>query len=142
MFKAYCEKQSILYVSKKCSVSPRTVRKYRKVHEWDKRLAEIQKKAQEKTDDNLARALAQNIKYVQYAKGKVMELMQSGMVVSSNPVADLDKMIRLELLLRGEADSRTENVNTELQNMSTEELLKLKEKIQNNAYFARNKQGD
>jgi hypothetical protein len=134
MFKAYCEKQSEHYVSQKCAISRNTVRKYKRLEGWDARLVGIQQKAQEKQDDNLAKILADNLKYVKYAKGKIIELMQVGGAISKNPVSDLDKMIRLELLLRGEADSRSEVIDRKLKDVPTEMLLKMqKELIDGNA---------
>jgi len=130
MFKVWVERQSVQYVSRKCSVSPTTVRRYKRLEDWDGRLAGIQQKAQAKQDDNLAKTLADNLKFVKYAKGKVIELMQAGGAVSKNPVSDLDKMIRLELLLRGEADSRTDKVrNNELKDIPTEELIRMQKAL-------------
>ncbi len=131
MFKVWVERQSVEYVSRKCSVSPTTVRRYKRLHDWDSRLKSIQQKAQAKQDDNLAKVLSDNLKFVKYAKGKVIELMQAGGTVSKNPVSDLDKMIRLELLLRGEADLRTDKVrNNELKNVPTEELIRMKKALE------------
>jgi len=73
--------------------------------------------------------LAQNLKVVQFAKGKILELIQAGGQVSKSPAADLDKMIRLELLLRGEADSRIETKETGLKDVSTEKLLKMQKRL-------------
>ena len=107
MFEAYCEKQSVRYVSRKCRCSHVTARKYRDKFDWNNRVERIRQKAQVKQDDNLATVLADNLKFVNYAKGKVIELMQGGGGVSKNPVSDLDKMIRLEMLLRGGVDVDT-----------------------------------
>jgi len=115
-------------VSKKCTVSRNTVSKYRKLCNWELRLAKIQEKAQEKQDENLAKILANNLKFVKYAKGKVIELMQRSTQVSRTPVSDLDKIIRLELLLIGEAASRARTVQSnELKDVPTEELIKMRE---------------
>jgi len=130
MFKVWVERQSVNFVAKKCKVSHTTVEKYRKLHDWDGRLAGVQQKAQDKQDDNLAKVLADNLKVVKYAKGKVIELMQAGGVVTKNPVSDLDKMIRLELLLRGEADSRTETVDRKLKDISTKDLQKMLKELE------------
>ena len=129
MFKAYCEKQSVRYVSRKCRCSHVTARKYRDLQGWDNRVAQIQHKAQEKQDESLADSLAQNLKVVQFAKDKILELIQAGGQVSKSPAADLDKMIRLELLLRGEADSRIETKETGLKDVSTEKLLKMQKRL-------------
>ena len=78
MSKVYCEKQSIEYIARKCRVSHTTARKYKRFNDWDGRLVGIQQKAQEKQDDNLAESLANNLKVVMFAKGKILELVQSG----------------------------------------------------------------
>ncbi len=108
MFKWYVERQSVLYVSRKCRVSPTTVKKYRRMQEWDNRLKGIQEKAQEKQDDTMADCLAANLKYVQFAKGKILEVITTVGMGTTNPMSDLDKAIRLELLLRGGEDRRSE----------------------------------
>lgn len=128
MFNAFCEKESNSYVSKKCKVSTTTVRRYRNSHNWDERIEEIKKKARQKEDEKRADYLAENIKTVRFAKSKVLKAMQAGEVKLTG--ADLDRYIRLELFLRGEADSRPEFVNKELQQLSTEKLLEMKERLE------------
>lgn len=108
MFKWYVERQSVLYVSRKCRVSPTTVKKYRKVQEWDKRLKRVQQKAQEKQDESMSDSIAQNLKYVRFAKAKILEVITTSGMGTTNPMTDLDKAIRLELLLSGGEDSRSE----------------------------------
>jgi len=128
MFKTYCEKQSSQYVSKKCAISRTTVDKYKRLEDWRGRLVGIQRKAQAKQDDNLANSLAENLKIVQFAKDKIVKLIKRGQI-TKKPAADLDKMIRLELLLRGEADSRPELVDNRLKDISTETLLIMQRKL-------------
>ena len=129
MFKTFCERQSVRYVARICSISPVTARKYRDLEHWNNRVAEVKRKARERQDESLAGHLANNLKVVQFAKGKILELIQVGGRISNNPVADLDKMIRLELLLRGEVDSRTEIVDSGLKDVSTEELLIMRRRL-------------
>ena len=50
MFSAFCEKQSIRFVARKCAVSQTTCRRYRVKEEWDARLREIQRQAREAAD--------------------------------------------------------------------------------------------
>jgi len=125
------ERQSVNFVAKKCKVSHTTVEKYRKLHDWDGRLAGVQQKAQEKQDENLATTIAQNLKVVQFAKGKIIELIQAGVQICKNPARDLMEVIKTELLLRGEADSRTEIVDRKLKDVPTEKLLKMKDSLNN-----------
>jgi len=129
MFKLWVERQSLQYISRKCSVARTTVRKYMKKQDWAGRLEEIQKKAVEKQDEGLVSALAANLKIVTYAKGKIVELIMAGDRVSKTPASDLDKMIRLELLLRGEADSRSETITNDLRDVPTNELLEMQKEL-------------
>lgn len=129
LFAAYVERQSIRNVAKVCNVSHTTVRKYRDKLGWDQRLKDVQAKAVEKGNNTLADSIAKNLEYVQFVKGKIMENIMVKGVGGTNPVNDLDKAIRLELLLRGEADSKTEVVSAELKAMSTEELLEMRKNL-------------
>jgi len=128
MFKVWVERQSVNFVAKKCKVSHTTIEKYMELQDWVGRLAAVQLKAQAKQDDNLANSLAENLKIVQFAKDKIVKLIKRGQI-TKKPAADLDKMIRLELLLRGEADSRPELVDNRLKDISTETLLIMQRKL-------------
>ena len=135
LFACYCEKQSVNNVAKTCKVSHTTVKKYKILLEWDKRLKGVQEKAIEKQDNSLAESIAENLKYVQFVKAKIIELItqKDGVIKSTNTMADLDRAIRLELLLRGEADSRVENLDGKLKNVSTDELVKMRKQLEKNA---------
>lgn len=130
MFKAYIEKQSVQFVSRKCSVSPTTVTRYKRLQDWDGRLGAIQRKAQEKQDDNLATLIANNMKYLKFTKSKLMTVIKDCDVISKNPVSDFDRLVRLELYLMGEVESRTAITETSgLEHLSIDELLELKKKL-------------
>ena len=131
MFRFWLERQSIQFVARKCTVSRDTVRKYKHRQNWDGRLAKIRQEAQEKQDDSLAKVLADNLKFAKYAKGKVLELMQVGAPISRSPISDLDRLIRLELLLLGYSDSRPpEGYNNDLRHIPTQELLRMKRELE------------
>lgn len=50
LWKAFLEHQSVYYVAKKCKVAPTTVRKYRRLRDWDARLQSIRQQAQTLAD--------------------------------------------------------------------------------------------
>jgi len=130
MFKVYCERQSIEFISRKCRVSPVTVRKYRRLENWDERIVEVKSRAREKQNETLADLLANNLETVQFCKDKLIEKIEAGTVnLARQPIIDLDRLIRLELLLSGEVDSRREVVSDELRGLTTEQLFKLKKKL-------------
>lgn len=133
MFKFWVEKQSIQFVASSCSVSRVTVRKYRQLLKWDTRLFNIQQDAQKKQDLSIAEALAANIKFAQYIKGKLIKRIKAiddAMFHSTNFVSDFDKIVRLEMFLRGEADSRTETKPSALKDVPTSELLRMKRELE------------
>ena len=129
MFAAYVGKQSILHVANKCAVSRDTVRKYKNRLDWDARLKDVQQLAVEKGNGDLAESIAANLKYVEFVKAKLLEEVTAIGIKSTNTIADLDKAIRVELLLRGEADSRPETKTTKSKDKKElKELLKQKKK--------------
>ena len=62
LFQAFCEKQSLVYIAKKCSVTVTTCLKYRKEDKWEKRFDEIREKALHKVDNKTAAHIARHIK--------------------------------------------------------------------------------
>ncbi len=133
LFACYCEKQSVNNVAKVCKVSHTTVKKYKILLDWDSRIKDVQAKAIEKGNISLADSIAKNLTYVEFIKGKLVELLvnEKNIFKSTNVVNDLDKAIRLELLLRGEADSRMELKDDKFKNISTKQLLKLRKDLEN-----------
>ena len=151
MFAAYCEKQSIEYVARKCKVSHTTARRYKRFWGWDEKLIKAQQKASDKQVDTIAKMMADNIKMVNTAKnvysaslvGKIKCPHCNGVIPVPKlepKFIDLDKLIRLELLLRGQADARMEVIDKNLMDMSTEQLLRLREEL--NADPAGSEQSD
>jgi len=135
MFKAYCEKQSEHYVSQKCTISRNTVRKYKRLEDWDTRIAVIQQKAQEKQDETLAEFYGRRIKDIEGVVEKVLTLIEIGRV-TNDPASTLVKLVKAELLLRGEADSRSEVIDRKLKDVPTDMLLKMqKELIKGNGHL-------
>jgi len=108
MFKAYCERQTAFFVAKKCHISVTTAKKYIKKEKWAERVLIVKQKAIEKQDEHISDIIADNLKCVRFVKDEILENIKNGKIASRNPASDLDKIIRLELLLVGESDSRIE----------------------------------
>ena len=68
MFSKYCERQSVQYVARACSVSRTTVRKYKRVRKWDEKRAKAVQKAEAKVVDRLA---DRNAKLLQIAEHSI-----------------------------------------------------------------------
>lgn len=138
MFAAYCDRQSVRYVARKCNVSPTTVIKYRNIENWDGRLPEIQADAAQQVDALLTERRANDLRIVQAAK-KVYASGLTGKIKAECPncsnkfdvtvpkmkasLRDIDVLVRLGEFLAGESDMTPELA--ELRRMSTPKLLKL-----------------
>jgi alpha-D-ribose 1-methylphosphonate 5-triphosphate diphosphatase PhnM len=68
LFEAYCDRQSIQYVARVCSVSPTTALRYKRLDGWDERLKGITRKAEEKIDDSIAEMRARQAKQAKQAR--------------------------------------------------------------------------
>lgn len=133
MFAAWVERPSIRHVAQKCGISTTTVRRYIEWDKWTERFDNIQAKARKKADTSIAKAIADNLVLVRYAKAQVTAAIQNRKDAASKfPINDLDKLVRLENLLMGEADSRPELANSELAGFTTEQLLELRKRLENN----------
>ncbi len=110
MWAAYQERQSIEFVSKKCGgVHWKTVDRYRRLGQWDERLAEIRRQAQEEADYDLARATAESLKLVQSYKEKLAAAMEFKNVPDEDVTAsEIERIVKVEQLLLGGVESRHE----------------------------------
>lgn len=113
LFNAFCEKQSLRYVSRKCKVSTTTVKRYSHAEHWDERLIEIRLKVQKKVDFNAEERLQNNAALLRTAKQAYaarlvekckcphcgLEVPVPGLIFKA---VDIDKLIRLEQYLFGE----------------------------------------
>jgi predicted DNA-binding protein YlxM (UPF0122 family) len=109
-------------IARACSVSKGVVLKYRKTEKWVQKRDEITERAIKKADDAQVSLLAENMKIVRFAKGKLLEQLKKiadGEEISKMPVTDLDKLIRLEEFLHGRPDSRPQ---MDYSKMTEEEL--------------------
>lgn len=67
MFAAYCEKQSLTYVSNKCGVSFSTAKKYRDERGWDQKRQKATEKATEKVAGQVAERTSRYVKIAEAA---------------------------------------------------------------------------
>ena len=114
LWRAYKQRQSVSYVANTCSVSRATARKYILELKFAERFAKLQERANEIVDEDQALSLANTLKPLANARalllGELLAQIKKGVLEAS--VADVDKIIRLERFLRGEPESRTEDLGT------------------------------
>lgn len=113
---------SCLRIGKALGVSSPTVLKYKHTEKWIERRDTITKRANKKADAEQVTLLAENMKIVRFAKGKLLEQLKKiadGEEISKMPVTDLDKLIRLEEFLHGRPDTR---VKIDYSQMTEEQL--------------------
>ena len=114
---AWQEFENVNQVATKCGVHHKTVERYLKLEKWDERLAGIKAKAQQKADYDLAQARAEDIKIVRAVKTELVKALnkaqKSGVdLFAVDPAypgrltGALDDLVKLELLLMGEATER------------------------------------
>ena len=113
-------------VARVCHAHPRTVARLRRVERWDERLAEVRSKAQAEADYDLAAARAQSLRLLRAYKTKVEQaLLKKAVSPDDVNAAELDRIVRTELLLLGGPDSRTEivaDVSGRFSSMTDEQL--------------------
>lgn len=113
-------------VARTCHVHPRTVARLRGVEHWDERLAQVRSKAQAEADYDLAAARAQSLRLLRAYKTKVEQaLLKKAVSPDDVNAAELDRIVRTEMLLLGAPDSRTEvvaNVSGRFSSMTDDEL--------------------
>jgi hypothetical protein len=103
MWAAWQDKQSERHVAQKCALSPNTIRRYRRLDNWDERLAAIVKKAQKKADNGAASVLARHIKETQLLQKKGIEFLQTHKIkTEQTAVKAMEVGIRLEREIAGE----------------------------------------
>ena len=114
LWRVYKQRPSANYVATHCKVSPHTAQKYIREHKFADRFAKLQEKANEIVDEDQALSLANTLQPLANSRALLLEQLlaqiKKGELVAS--VADIDKIIRLERFLRGEPESRTEDLGT------------------------------
>lgn len=135
MFQCWCQNQTLVFIQKKFGYSEPTIRKFRKLDDWDARFNKIRTKAQTKLDKKEVDYTVEQLKIVKNVKNAYLTCLigktpcphckKSVPVPKLDPkFADIDKIIRLEELLRGKPDSRPD-IGRTLEALSDDDLDKL-----------------
>ena len=114
MWRAYKQHQSAYYVALTCSISETTARKYIANHNFAQRLVKLLAKVNEFVDEDQAKSLANTLKPLSNLRAillnDALDHAKQGKLEAT--ITDIDKIVRLERYLRGEPESRTEDVGT------------------------------
>lgn len=112
MWKAYKKHQTAFYVARACNISPHTAKRYIERGDFAVRFSKLKVKASEIADDAQADVLAQDLIKLGNIKSlvanSIMTTLEKGKFSPS--ITELDKIIRLIAFIRGEPDSRTEEI--------------------------------
>ena len=112
VWKAYKKHQTAYYVAQLCGISPHTAKRYISKGNFAVRFSKLKIKASEIADDSQADVLAQDL----IKLGNIKSLLAKGILTALEKkklhpsIAELDKIIRLIAFIRGEPDSRREEV--------------------------------
>lgn len=117
MFRSWCERQNIPHVAKSCLVSPGTVKKFRRVDNWDARLKVVKTKAADILDDDVAKDTARKLKVLKNVENVYLTSLightKCEACGAKVPVPklkpnfkDITEIYRYDDLLRGKPDSR------------------------------------
>lgn len=109
MFEVFCERKSVNMVVTRCKVSQKAAERYRIEDKWDKRLEEIREKVQAKQDKNIANVKAQHIRIIRKWIAKFIKNLK-GKDRAELSASDYEKLVRLELFLRGDKAEQEEKV--------------------------------
>jgi hypothetical protein len=119
--------RSLTRLAKQLGVSTNTTKHWSKSLRWQDRISERERQVTDAVaGDAIQEAVSthkRNKKLLQLALAQVAKQIAEGRVRAT--ISDLDKLLRLELLLAGEADSRQEVVMADLQGKSPDELRAL-----------------
>jgi hypothetical protein len=137
MFKAWCDDPRIPHVERACSVSKGTVRKYRRLDDWDNRLEKIKAMARNKLDQDEVRHTEEQLRLIRRVKDVYIQCLtgrarcECGKFIEIPTLepkyADIEKIMRLEEFMRGKPDSRPD-IGRVLEQMPDEELMALWER--------------
>lgn len=113
MWKAYKKHQTAFYVACTCKISPHTAKRYIERGDFAVRFAKLKVKASEIADDAQADVLAQDLIKLSNIKTLVANSIMTALEKRklSPSITELDKIIRLIAFIRGEPDSRTEEIH-------------------------------
>jgi len=121
------DSRSYMQVAQQFNVSKTSVAKWAKAFNWQERIEqrdiENSHRLAEKTDSIIVNEKANYRKIIKASIFKYVEALKAG-GVKVNTVADLDRLIKADLLLMGEVTDRTE-VRSVLDDLSDEELQRI-----------------
>ena len=114
LWRAYKIRQTANFVAIHCRVSRHTAAKYILNHNFAQRFVKLQAKANDILDEDQAKSLANTLKPLANARALLLEDLLAHIKKGDfkATVSDVDKIVRLERYLRGEPESRTEDVGT------------------------------
>lgn len=99
MWAAYLECQTNHSVAQKCQISRATVRRYRRLQNWDERIRKIQEETQKRSDETVAERRARSRKIIRAAIAQIGRQIAEGKLKYS--AGDLERMVRLDEWLDG-----------------------------------------
>lgn len=120
MFKVWSRSRAESFVSQLCKVHIRTVKRYRKLDNWDKRLKEIELKVQKKVDYDIQKEHERNLRLILAGKNYIIREMTSGDIKAK--LGDISELIRTEQLLVGKPDT---SINLQISDERIAEALEL-----------------
>lgn len=114
LWRAYKQRQTANFVATHCSVSPHTAERYIRILNFKKRFEKLVLKANDLVDEDQAASLANTLRPLANIRTQLIDQLLShlkkGELEAS--ITDVDKIVRLERYLRGEPDSRTEDIGS------------------------------
>lgn len=105
MWTAFQEKPTIHYVASKCKISPTTVKRYIIKENWRQRMIDVKKNVQTVGKYTIIESKKQNINLCRYIKGEALSKYKEGKITLWVLSHVIDKTIRLEMMLFGEAET-------------------------------------
>lgn len=106
------DKRSLMSVACQCGVSERTVARWSKLFNWQERVEqrdiENARRLEEKTNETVVATKANYRKIIKAAIGRWVKRFQGG-EIDVESVWDLERLVKLDLLLMGEPTDRSEH---------------------------------
>mgnify|MGYP000845557772 CR=1 FL=1 len=106
------DKRSLMSVARQCGVSERTVARWSKLFNWQERVEqrdiENARRLEEKTNETVVATKANYRKIIKAAIGRWVKRFQGG-EIDVESVWDLERLVKLDLLLMGEPTDRSEH---------------------------------
>jgi hypothetical protein len=107
--------RSLASLTGDCQVSEKSLKRWSKEFDWQARIEqrdlENARRLQKATDDTVVAVKAKYRKIVQAAIGKFVQGLQADAVEVAS-ITDLERLIKLDLLLMGEATDKTEHAHS------------------------------